>query len=181
MTSTSKAGHRQYGTLPTKLHDPYAQGWVEKVATRMEEKVIKPYVEEHGDPEDWMDLCIHKVGNLGISSSMWAERLEDGRIVYKMTISVDKHKFDRWVRENLYLFEGFITFRLGPVIVAHPGREQTGRKVGNTVKQMSIKPWDAEFGLLGEDDTEWFNLFQGSIMLSAVRGKSGEWEVERVK
>lgn len=179
-TITTTSGSFLSGTSKTLLYDKYALDWFTKIAEATEKRAID-YIEEHGEPEDYHQFHVDKKGNLGLRVSIHVKNTENGKLNYIFHIGIDKFAYEAWAKEHLYLMESFMTFRIGPIIVAHPGRNQQPLYIAGIQRKRPINIWEVEFGLLTEHGTDWFNLERRTIVVSAIRNKNNEWLIHRLR
>lgn len=177
-------GSHQFGSSTGPLTDRYARKWFTNLAENME-KVVKAYIEVNGEPEDYSIFHTAKKGNIGLEVSAHVRKSPNG-LVFMFVLYVDKHKYEQWAREHTYLMEGLLSFRIGPVIWAHPGRNFATFTRGGVTQQRSTNIWDMEHGFLGEDRMETFNLFKGTVRVEALRNKhagpdDSAWIVNRTR
>lgn len=116
----SKAGY--LSVRLDQLYDPYAVKWFTDRAKNIEKK-INTYLENHDKPNDWHDFYITNTEKkLGVSIGIHSIP-EGNRIFWQFNIRVDARTCYRWVGQHAYLLESLLTFRIGPLIFAHPGRK----------------------------------------------------------
>lgn len=105
-----------------QLYDPYAVKWFTDRAENIDKK-INAYLENHDKPDDWYDFYIANTNKkLGVSIGIHSIP-EDNRIFWRFYIRVDSKVCYYWIGKHGYLLESLLTFRIGPVIIAHPGRK----------------------------------------------------------
>lgn len=186
-TLMRSSGSSLFGNSKGPVYDNYAVDWFAKMAAITEQRVLG-YIEKHGEPEDYHDaFYTFKQGSLGLEVGIHARKEENGALVYSFHLRANKHKYEKWAREHSYLMEGFMTFRIGPVIVAHPGRPRDTVRIAGKERPRPINIWEVEFGFLKEEGTDWFNLLNGTVMVAVTRNtipdgpNSPEWLVHRVR
>ena len=185
-SSTQKAGSRLFGNSRGPLYDEFATRWFVKMAEITENRV-RGHVERQGEPEDYHVFHTRKEGNLGLEVSVHVHKEESGELTYSFHLNANKYKYEKWAREHTYLMEGFMTFRVGPVIVAHPGRDSQPIRIAGKERPKPINIWEMEFGFLAEEGTDWFNLLQSSVTVCVSRNRNPEgpnspaWLVHRTR
>lgn len=158
-----------FGQSTGPLYDKYATQWFIRVAEMLETNV-KAYIELHGEPEDWMKFHIKKAGNLGLEMSIHTIKQGKGDILYKFFISINKFVYETWARDHLYLMESILTFRVGPIIFAHPGRPPGTIKIGGNKKHPRPNSiWTMKQGFLQKGGSQWFNLIKEEIVIDVER------------
>ncbi|MDY6895743.1 MAG: hypothetical protein SVO01_10070, partial [Thermotogota bacterium] len=89
-------------------------------------------------------------------------------LLYTFILSVNKFKYEQWANEHKYLMEAMLTFRIGPIIFAHPGKK-ADIKIKGKDRPNPISIWDMQHGLLQKEDMLWFNLIHNPITIQAER------------
>jgi len=116
----SKAGY--LSVRLGQLYDPYAVKWFTDRAENIEKK-INTYLENHDKPDDWHVFFITNTSKkLGVSISIHSIP-EGNRIFWRFHIRVNSMVCYKWVGNHGYLLGSLLTFRIGPIIIAHPGRK----------------------------------------------------------
>jgi len=186
-TTMRRSGSSLFGSSKGPLYDDFAIAWFVKMA-EITERRVNDYIEANGEPEDYHQFYTRKEGNLGLAVGIHVSKSEPhGQLVHRFHLNANKYKYERWARENLYLMEGFMTFRIGPVIVAHPGRDKTLLRTAGKERPKPINIWETEFGFIGQEETDWFNLLRGTVIVAVTRNTQPEgpnspaWLVHRVK
>jgi hypothetical protein len=141
------------------VKDPTARDWLIDLHNKVETMDKEP---------DWH---IAQEGNLGFRLIIVPTPNEDG---IRVSIHLNTHKYREWAEAHKYMMEDLLTFRIGPIILAHPGRNKSGKR------ECPINIWDMEFCILGEDGHEWLSLFTTSAAFE-VRRVGSEYEVLRSK
>lgn len=106
-----------------QLYDPYAVKWFTDIAKTLDTKV-STYLKHNNPPNDWNTFNIRKTGKLGLTVGVHST-LKDNRILCRFNIRIDSHTCYLWAKQHSYLMDSLLTFRIGPVIFAHPGKKPT--------------------------------------------------------
>jgi len=177
-------GSFPFGNSTGPLYDHYARRWFVNLATAMEEQA-RSYIEANGEPEDYHIFHARKEGRLGLEVSAHIHK-DDYGLKFWFYLSVNKYNYEKWAKENMFLMEGVLTFRLGPVIWAHPGRDLAPLKIAGKNRPRPINVWEMQHGFLAEHGTQFFNLTRERVCVEVFRNDSAgpeepAWIVNRVR
>jgi len=145
------------------INDAFAKNWLIDVFERSNPSER---------PEGW-----HKnlTGSLGLK--MDVAKNNDG---IRVTININPRAFKEWAEAHLYMLEDFMTFRIGPIIFAHPGRDQRPISANDETMKKPINIWEMEFAIIDKEGHQWFNLFKTSVAFT-IDQVHDEYKVCRVK
>lgn len=176
------------GTLKTGtgyLYDPKAKKWFIKLAELLEIKANE-IIGREGEPKDWSEHYIEKTGHLGLTIGAHTSR-RSGQLVFRFHLHINKLKYKQWAKDHLYLMESLLTFRLGPVIFAHPGRDTVTITRAGKQRQKPINIWELTCGFMTRDGVDYFDLLNNTITVEVRRNELADeeetsaWIVKRIK